>query len=205
MFQRNRNFIRGLVAAASLGLLSVSVCCPSASAAASTTQVACSDYTNSKVWQTSAQWSRVSERVCLEWTAASANGSRLVRGRWQFRVDWPTDCSLSVGLPPAGGISCPAGRAVKNPSMTFKNVIIDGGWRAGSGPTSTGRCSSQNWYTSRMQQATYVRTCNGPWMRGTRGSSFTISLSAQADVADDGDGQKLLGNWIRQSWTFPSR
>lgn len=201
MFAGERTLGRILTTVISLCLLGISM--PGTSvAAAPETRTSCSDFTNSKVWQTRSQWARVSERLCLEWTTTKVNGSWLVRGRWQFRVDWPVDCSLSVGLPPSGGISCPAGRAWKNPSLTFRNVIIDGGWRAGSAPAASGRCQSLNWYTSRMVQSTYTRTCHGPWMVGRPGSVFTISMSAQGDVADDGDGEKTLGDVISQPWNW---
>ncbi|MEU6197794.1 hypothetical protein [Streptomyces sp. NPDC047061] len=202
MSKRDRKPVQRLALAASLGLLGVSVIGTSASAAEPVTQTSCSDYTNSKVWQTRTQWARVSERVCLEWTTTKVNGAWKVRGRWEFRVDWPSDCTLSVGLPPSGGISCPAGRALKNPSLAFKNVIIDGGWKEGAGATRTGRCQFQNRYASRMNRSAYVQGCSGPWMVGRKGSSFVISMSAQGDVADDGDGEKFLGDWISQPWTW---
>ncbi|MFG2731027.1 DUF6233 domain-containing protein [Streptomyces canus] len=99
-------------------------------------------------------------------------------------------------------VSCPAGRALKEPSLTFKNVIIDGEWKEGSTANRNGRCQFQNRYASRMNRSTYVQGCSGPWMEGRQGRSYRISMSAQADVANDGDGQKILGDWIRKSWIW---
>ncbi|MEW2051633.1 hypothetical protein [Streptomyces sp. NPDC005476] len=86
--------------------------------------------------------------------------------------------------------------------MTFKNVIIDGRWKEGSAAARAGRCQVQNRYASRMNQSTYVQSCSGPWLEGRRGRSYTISMSAQGDVANDGDGQKFLGDWIHKSWIW---
>ncbi|MEU0413562.1 hypothetical protein ABZ307_38025 [Streptomyces griseorubiginosus] len=69
-------------------------------------------------------------------------------------------------------------------------------------PTRTGRCQVQNRYVSRMIQSTFVQGCSGPWMQGVRGRSYTVAISAQADVANDGDGQKFLGEWFRKSWIW---
>jgi hypothetical protein len=85
--------------------------------------------------------------------------------------------------------------------MVFKNVIIEAGWQAGASPRRTGRCTRLNWATGRLLQSTFTRTCNGPWLTGRPGVPFTMSMAAQGDVANDGDGQKFLGDdWIYRTW-----
>jgi hypothetical protein len=68
--------------------------------------------------------------------------------------------------------------------MAFNNVIIDGRWKEGSTPTQTGRCQFNNRYVSRLYRSSYVQGCHGSWMEGRPGRSFTISTSAQGDVAE---------------------
>src|SRR3954452_15629872 len=85
----------------------------------------CSQYTNEQVWQTSADWARVRERTCAEWVP---NGN-MIRARGEFQIDWPSNCTLSVGLPPSGAVGCPWSTTWKHHRIGFNSLQIHMKWR----------------------------------------------------------------------------
>ena len=146
----------------------------------------CPAYTNGETWQTSTQWGRVRERPCVQYTDNQA------RAMVEFQVDWPADCSLTVGLPPSVGAGCPAKVVTKLGKLTFKNVKITSSWKAPDGQSSPFECNWTEELTAfNMQNTTF--DCYGPWSPIQSNGQYAIRIDGvQADVKDDGAGQKTL-------------
>jgi hypothetical protein len=157
------------------------------------TQTVCTDFTNAKVWQTRTSWARIRERACLEYTGTQ------VRPRTQVQVDWPADCSLSIGVPPTVSGSCPTSRLSKSPDLLFRTVDIQQGWKIGSANRVNGTCHSEAWNVGRLRQSTFTKTCVGSWSPRNRLVEYRVDVNVTADVWADGDGLKQLGA-ISASW-----
>lgn len=128
---------RASVVVAVVVLLSTVLFGAAGTASATEPQTLCSAYTDDQMWQTSAQWGRVRQRLCVEFTDAE------VRAQVQFQTDWPAQCSLSAGLPPSVGIDCPANRLTKLGKLTFKDVVMPISWRSGQAPEQSASCRSR--------------------------------------------------------------
>jgi hypothetical protein len=152
----------------------------------SNAQTVCTAYTDDQVWQTSAQWGRVRQRLCVEYTRTD------VRAHVQFQTDWPTSCSLSTGIPPSVGAACPVSTLAKLNGLTYKTVNIPIRWQVGMNPTGTFACSFSDVDADNSPGVTTL-DCNGAWMPLFHGVPYQVWVDgAQADVKDDGDGVKVL-------------
>lgn len=152
----------------------------------------CSAYTNGEVWQTSTRWGRVRERVCLEYTSTQ------VRGRVYMQVDYPQSCSLTVGLPPSGGISCPGSTQTKAANLDLHGNKISVGIKRGSA-TKYYTCTWGSW--SAGGHVTMTRSCYTPYLSDAYSSYRVYARDVMGDVKSDGDGWKVLAP---VSWTFRS-
>ncbi|MBU2667176.1 hypothetical protein KOI35_27075 [Actinoplanes bogorensis] len=157
------------------------------------TQTICTDFTNAKVWQTRTSWARIRERACLEYSGAQ------VRPRTQVQVDWPADCTLSIGVPPSVTGGCPSSRLTKSPDLLFRLLDIQQGWKVGTANRVNGTCRIQSWNVGRLQQSTFTKTCVGSWVPRKRLVEYRVFVNVTADVWADGDGLKSL-NEITASW-----
>lgn len=159
---------------------------------------ACTEFSNDKVWQTSTKWGRARERTCVESIAGSG-----VRGVVQFQVDWPVDCSVSVGFPPSASGGCPLSRSVKEPGLWLKTLSMSWNWEPpGAAPTPV-TCNSTDMFFGNMVQGYKPVTvsCHSPWSPITPGGSYVIDVvSVEADVKDDGDPPRQLTPYT-QTWT----
>lgn len=144
----------------------------------------CSAYTNGEVWMTSTRWGRVRERVCLEYTSTS------VRGKVSMQVDYPlSSCSLTVGLPPSGSISCPVTRPrVEN--LDFDGTKIRVGFKRGNGTIWWGWCEAGSWSAGWLD--TMTRSCHTPYFADRYRSYRVYASDVMGDVRDDGAGWKVL-------------
>jgi hypothetical protein len=167
--------------------------------AASSTKV-CSDWTNEHVWQTTTAGGRVRERTCLEWIP---NGNQ-IRARGEFQVDWPTNCSLSIGLPISGSAGCPASFYTKDKYVDFNSIQIHMQWRNAAGAWGEGSC---NWKSQHARKGVTTPTatwsCSSPYQAHPAGT-YVNWVDVTADVANDGDGYKTCEP-IGKAWTWSGR
>lgn len=171
--------VLAIVAGAAVG-----VAAPAA-ADESNTQTACTQYTDGQIWQTSTQWGRVRQRLCIEYTNTD------VRAHVQLQTDWPSDCELSVGIPPTAGIGCPVGRLTKLGKLTYKKVEMPISWQHNGDPVQSTTCEFTDVTAFDMSDTTL--TCDGAWMPIAKGDHNQVWADGlAADVKDDGDGLKLL-------------
>jgi hypothetical protein len=186
-----RRLLSGIAAAILAGAMALFATPQPALAAA--TQTICTSWTNSQVWQTSTSWSRVRDRLCLEYTAVQ------VRARTQFQVDWPSECSITIGIPPTVTGGCPVSRFLRAPNNLFLSVQMHQGWMVGSGKRVNGTCTSSNWNAMRSAQSTYTKTCVGGWAPRKRLVEYRVYLSVAGDIWADNDGFKQLDE-VTASW-----
>lgn len=149
-------------------------------------QTLCTAYTDGQVWQTSTRWGRVRQQLCIDYTSA------YVRAMVHFQTDWPSFCSLSTGIPPSAGVSCPASTLDKLNGLTYKTVNIPIRWSNGAGQVSTYTCSFTD-VDANASPGVSTITCDGSWMPIFHGVYYQVWVDgSQADVKDDGDGLKAL-------------
>ncbi|MFC4058036.1 hypothetical protein ACFOWE_07000 [Planomonospora corallina] len=197
---------RWLSSASAVGLLGALLTAGVVSAApgqavADVTSKVCTDYTNEKVWQTTNGWARARLRTCLEWVP---NGNA-IRARGEFQLDWPSNCTLSVGLPRSVSATCPAGLLRKSAGMSLKKLHLNIGWRdSATGAWKYGTCTTTlNARFAGIGSSPRTKYCTGPWMAHPAGV-HSSSVSITADVADDGDDYKTLDE-VRSSWQWSGK
>lgn len=168
-----------LAAAGTVGLASA--------AQADTTQTLCGGggiYANEAVWQTSTQWGRAGERTCFEYSSTQ------VRARVQLRIDWPSDCTLTVGYG-AGEVGCPIRTSSKVGRLTFHVVQLPIQWADTDGAVHSGTCTWTDQTAFDLSAKTW--TCVSPWMAIRKGGRYYSGVTgAGGDLKNDGDGLKLL-------------
>lgn len=156
-------------------------------AQAAATQTACGAggvYVNEAIWQTSTQWGRAAERVCWQYTSTQ------VRSYAQLRIDWPANCTLSLGYG-EGSVGCPIIDFTKLGKLSFYTVQIPLQWSDVDRVIHGGTCTWTNQTAFSLTSTTW--TCYGPWMTIRKGGQYYSGVvGAGADVKNDGDGLKLL-------------
>lgn len=190
MRRKPRARVTALLAA--LGTASTALLLTAASPANATTT--CSAYTNGEVWQTSSDWARVRERVCIDYNATK------VRALVQFQADWPGDCSLTVGLPPTAGATCPLTTNTKRMMINMKGVKMSVDLQPEG--KSTEKRSCNHGAASKKGPGTKTWSCHGPWVPRSSPSYKVVAHDVQGDRKDDGDGWKVLPP-IETTFTAP--
>jgi hypothetical protein len=177
--------LRSALAIFALALSAVTI--PATPAVAAVTTTICGaggQYVNEAIMQTSTRWGRAGERVCFEYSDTQ------VRARAQFRIDWPSNCTLSLGYN-AGSTSCPSRVLTKLGRLHFYKVQIPVRWAGPDGAVHTNTCTWNN-QTAWDMSAT-VWTCDAAWMAIQKGGRYYGGIEgAGGDVKDDGDGLKVL-------------
>lgn len=163
----------------------------------------CVKYSQGDVWQTRFAWVRARYRLCMP---VSIDGDT-VQPIVQLQFDWPINCSLSVGFPPAGSVGCPLGVQAKEPRVNFRNFVkVNGRPVAIRIPLSITHPNGKTYlawcnYTSsgnplgvniRQNGGQTTYTCRGPKFTRMSGVYTVGSPGPQADVADDGDTERIL-------------
>ncbi|WP_194818826.1 hypothetical protein [Nocardia sp. XZ_19_385] len=148
---------------------------------------ACSAYTNEQLWQTSLRWARARERVCYE-----ENSKREIRAVVQFQVDWPTNCSLSVGLPPQVGAGCPIDATMKRASLSMRNVEMAFTYRLPGGREKNASCKFSDRWNTENYGSNLTKSCRTTWHPWAKGDLRMTIDKMQVDVIDDGDISKEL-------------
>ena len=175
------------IAASGITALACGTLMLAAPAQASTTQTLCGaggGYVNEAIWQTSTTWGRAGERVCWEYSSTQ------VRAFAQLRIDWPSDCTLTLGYG-AGEVGCPTREFTKLGRLTFYTIQIPLRWSDVDGVIRGGTCTWTNQTAFSVNSATW--TCDGPWMNIQKGGRYYSGVAgAGADVKNDGDGLKFL-------------
>ena len=187
--------LAALAAVAVSGAVGATAAPPPASAAAETL---CSQYSQGQVWQTSRQWVRARYRICLDVDPT------VVRPKVQMQFDFPTNCTVSAGFPPSGGVSCPIGIVAKTPAVWFRNtsgtngaLVIPLQVHTPSGYDRSHQCSFPATSVSRLGPAAHIGTttftCRWPQPLKRRVGLYTVSSGGpRADVANDGDSWRIL-------------
>lgn len=145
----------------------------------------CASYSNAEVWQTSTTWGRVRERPCVYYNPA------VVFAEADFQIDWPSSCALSVGFPPTASLSCPVSIYYKGNALRFNSAQIQVG--LGSNPFGRGDAGCSHGAFVANNGSTYTLACSGQMQPRRTGVGYTVFLhDIGGDVANDGDGMKLL-------------
>lgn len=158
----------------------------SGTAMAGTTQTTCSNYDKLAVVQTSTKWARVSTHACVEFDGTQ------VRPVVQMRSDWPLDCSVTVSADPS--MTCNSMLGFKSTEITFNSVELFSRYTAPSASRVDGSCKFSNYTASApLTGGQKFLTCAGTWAPIQQGGTYTIDYTdAQADVKDDGQGNKTI-------------
>jgi hypothetical protein len=181
MRRKPRARVTALLAA--LGTASTALLLTAASPA--NAETICSQYTNDQIWQTSSEWARVREQVCIEY-----KGTKL-RALAHFQADWPSNCSLSVGLPPTAGVSCPASTKLKTPSINLRGLKMSVDLQP-AGKSGTGRTCDLGAVGALIENPATL-SCHSPWVSRSSSSSYkVVAHDVMGDRKDDGDGWKVL-------------
>ena len=169
----------------------------------------CVDYSQGALWQTSTNWARVRYQPCLQ---ESSDGST-VKPIIHVQFDWPvkSNCSLSVGFPPSGSLSCPLTVLAKpGHKITFQGYTSHNSQPVDfeipleitqpNGLTYSSWCYYNPDDTS-TDTSTYgilnnggrtTLTCNGPTYTRLIGTYTVGSLGPRGDVKDDGSDARIL-------------
>jgi hypothetical protein len=177
---------RTLVALAIAVGLSLSL--DGAASATEDTQTTCSEYTSGSAWGTSTKWGRVSIQGCMEFTTTE------VRPIVQIRTDWPSDCSTTYGVTAIFERQCETLRGFKNQELDFHSIMIPNRYTGPGKARVDGGCTFED-VTATMPflGGDVVYTCTGDWEPIQQGATYTIDFrNAQADVKDDGKGNRTL-------------
>ncbi|MEV6279452.1 hypothetical protein [Nocardia sp. NPDC051832] len=170
------------LAAVALAFGSASLLPPTANADEKITG-SCTAYTNEQLWQTSLRWARARERICYE-----ENSKREVRAVVQFQVDWPTNCSLSVGLPPQYAAGCPLDATLrKRASLSMRNVEMAFTYRLPGDSKKRASCKYPDRWNTENYGSNLTKSCRTSWKPRSKGD-FRIEIDKmKVDVIDDGD------------------
>lgn len=140
-------------------------------------QGSCAAYSNEQIWQTKTNWGRAREQPCVYYNSA------VVFGRVNLQIDHPSpaSCSLSIGFPPSGSLSCDNSRLGKTQYLAFYSAQIQ--MRLSS---SVGQNASVCNFGSFTANGTFTLSCSGQ-MLPHKATDFTVSMhDVGGDVQNDG-------------------
>jgi len=115
-----------------------------------------------------------------------------------MQLDYPSFCSLTVGLPPSAGVSCPGSIVYKSANLDMYGTKITVKIRRGTTVRAI-TCSAGNWDGSSSQ--TMTRSCRTSYYDDSFSRYTIYAQDVMGDVKNDGDGWKVLAP---VSWTFSS-
>jgi len=136
---------------------------------------------NDQALQTSHNSGRVRERMCLYYDRA------VVWGVVQFQMDYPTSCSLGVGVPPTSSVSCPIAWYTKTHQLAIKRLEISGDFIIPARRQSTtSTCKGESTLYSHNTVTQGCRIGVGTYRPGR---SYTVKAhDVSVDIHDDGQG-----------------
>jgi hypothetical protein len=110
----------------------------------------------------------------------------------RLQVDWPSQCSIEVGLPPTGSVSCPLSSwLAKYHDMRFDHVKVGLDFQLVGGTTVGTTCTWGNNYKDAPGTLTF--TCRYGTATRVAGRQYKVSVhDTGADLYGDSTGYQLL-------------
>jgi hypothetical protein len=160
-----------------VGTLMLSTLVVTQPASAAELKTACGPWGQEAFWRTSTKWAHVSQRSCLDWY----NYENQVRARGELRIDWPVMCTLT---------DC-ATTMLKGQEIEFRSAEIAITWNM-SGRQGSRNCDygDMRFGWSPTSPAKFIQ-CSSDWMTHPVGT-YVTRMASMADVANDGEGYKVL-------------
>jgi hypothetical protein len=158
-----------------------------ATPAQAVSQPTCTAYSQDRIVATDATWVRMRYRICANETDTT------IQPTVQIQFDWPTDCSLSIGFPPAMQLACPMSRLSKDASV---DLGPSGGWAylipiqatLPNGRKYNRTCTRTKRLSLRPTWAhpRYTYSCSLPTLPRLDGRTVVFSGGPRADIRNDG-------------------
>jgi hypothetical protein len=164
-----------LMAAVIASVAPIIVAAPASASA--TLHSECGTWQQATIFQTSTTWARISERTCIEWYDDNE-----VRARADARVDWPTNCTLSVS-------GC-ALLDLKAQKLSLDALWVGVGWNF-TGRTGTRITNHSGTYGWAPWHSSWKLSVTSDWMTQPTGA-YRSKAAVYVDVKSDNQGLVAL-------------
>lgn len=148
-------------------------------ASAAELKEACGPWENATYFQTKWTYGRVSQRPCLMWY----NNDNQVMARAEFRLDWPTECTVSP--------DCTIRAATKARELAFDDIFIGVEWNFNGQTGKQGRNVGHVNLPVTLENGEYIYVSTSQWMPHPVGN-YSVSAQVGVDIDNDGGGWTYL-------------